>query len=167
MSIETIALVSAGVGAVGSLVAGVSQAGQARRAAKVADANASEAVRQGEAEAGLIRERARRLRGSNRAAAGASGVDISSFADALDDSDISSELDALTTIRNAKMQANNFKAEARASRSGSGAALAGGLIGAGTQALSGFGNWKLLKTMTPSSGNFGWTSPIGGHGGAR
>lgn len=151
MSLETLALVSAGVGAAGALVGGISQYGAARRAEKAADANAEAAVDQGASEANLIRERAARIRGANRANAGASGVDISSFADALDDSDINAELDAQTTIRNAKQQANNFKAEARASRSSGVGALIGGGIGAGAQALSGYGNWKLLKTMSPGT----------------
>jgi|GEM_PF-4930844 len=152
MALETLALVAGGVGAVGSLVSGVAQAGQARGAARVAEANARAAVDQGQAEADLIRERARRLRGGNRAAAGASGVDISSFADALDDSDIAAELDAQTAIRNAKQQANNFKAEARSQRSSGAGSIIGGVIGAGTQALQGYGNWKLLKTMSPAAG---------------
>ena len=149
MSLETVALISAGVGAVGSLVSGVSQVGQAKRQAAVADQNAEEATNQGEAEAGLIRDRARRLAGSNRTNAGASGVDISSFADALSDSDISAELDAQTAIRNSKMQANNFKAEAKSARGSIVPSVVSAGLGAGTQALSGYGNWRLLKSMTP------------------
>lgn len=162
MSLETIALVSAGVGAAGALVSGVSQVGQARRQEAVADANAKEAENQGAAEADLIRERARRLASSNRANAGASGVDPSSFADALLDSDISSEMDAQTAIRNAKMQANNFRAEGAAAKSSiAPTAIATG-IGAGSQALSGYGSWRLLKTMNSGASSTGWAgSQIG------
>ena len=168
MSLETIALATAGVAAVGSVVSGAAQYGQSQRAANVAEANAQEARNQGEAEAALIRERAGRLRGQNRANAGASGVDISgSFADVLDDNDISAELDAQTAIRNSKVQANNFKAQAKEDRSSGGAALIGAGFGAGTQALSGYGNWRLLQTMKSNGGGYVPTVPMGGHGGAR
>lgn len=153
MSLQALALVSAGVGAVGSLVSGVSQAGQAKRQAQVAEANADQARQQGEEQANLIREKALRLRGANRAAAGASGVDISSFNDVFDDSDISAELDAQTAIRNAKQQANNFKAEAAAQKSSRFGSIFGGVVGAGTQALQGYGSWKLLKTMPSTTAN--------------
>lgn len=170
MSIAAVSLASMAVAAAGSLVQGVSQSGQARRSAKAADANADEALRQGQAEAGLIRERARRAKGSNLANIGASGVDISgSFADALEDSDINAEIDAQTAVRNSKMQANNFKAQAKADRSSGTSALIGGAFGAGTQALSGYGNWKLLKSYgagSPSADS-PWAVPAGGHGGAR
>jgi hypothetical protein len=167
MSLAAASLAATAVSAAGSLASGVAQAGQARRAAAAADANAEEAAQQGQAQADLIRERAARLRGTNRANAGASGIDISGFADAFDDNDISAELDALTAIRNAKMQAGNFKSEAAAQRSGATGALIGGTIGAGTQALSGYGNWRLLQTMPGASGGFEWAVPAGGHGGAR
>ncbi len=168
MALETVALVSAGVGAIGSLVQGVSQAGAANRSAAVAKSNAKVAEQQGEAEASLIRERARRLKGSNKANIGASGVDISgSFADALDDNDISSELDAQTALYNSKLQADNFRAQAKADKSSGTAGLIGGVIGAGTQALSGYGNWKLLKSMNAGGADaYDWTM-VGGHGGAR
>lgn len=158
MSLETLALVSAGVGAAGALVSGVSQVGQARRQEAVADANAKEAENQGAAEADLIRERARRQRATNIANIGASGVDISgSFADALADSDISAELDAQTAVRNSKMQANGFRAQGKAARDSIAPTAIGTAIGAGTQALSGYGNWRLLKSMGgPSAAPNGW-----------
>lgn len=168
MSLAAVSIASMAASAVGSLVSGVSQAGQAKRAAAAADANAENAVQEGQAQADLIRERARRQKGTNLANIGASGVDISgSFADALEDSDIESEMDAQTAVRNAKMQANNFKAEAKSDRSGATGALIGGAVGAGTQALQGYGNWRLLKTMSPGASGYQASVPAGGHGGAR
>jgi hypothetical protein len=126
MSLAAVSIGSMVASAVGSLVSGVSQAGQAKRAAAVADANAEQAEQQGQSQAGLIRERAARLAGANRAAAGASGVDISAFTDAFTDSDISAEMDAQTAIHNSKVQANNFRAEGSADRSRGTGALIGG-----------------------------------------
>jgi hypothetical protein len=148
MAASTISLATMAVAAAGSLIQGASQASQAKRAGKVADANAEMAESQGAAEASLIREKARRLAGSNRAAIGASGVDISgSFFDALQDSDIASEMDAQTTAYNSKVQANNFRAQGKADRASGSSAMVGGVVGAGTKALQGYGNWRLLKTQ--------------------
>jgi hypothetical protein len=136
-------IAAAAVSAAGSLVSGVSQYGQAKSQAAYAKANADMAEEQGESEAALIREKARRLSGQNRAAIGASGVDISgSFLDALADSDIDAELDAQTALWNRKAEASNYRARAAQSRaSGFGALISGGL-GAGSEALTGYANWK-------------------------
>jgi hypothetical protein len=136
-------IAAAAVSAAGSLVSGVSQYGQAKSQAAYVKANADLAEEQGESEAALIREKARRLSGQNRAAIGASGVDISgSFLDALADSDIDAELDAQTALWNRKAEASNYRARAAQSRaSGFGALISGGL-GAGSEALTGYANWK-------------------------
>jgi hypothetical protein len=136
-------IAAAAVSAAGSLVSGVSQYGQAKSQAAYVKANADLAEEQGESEAALIREKARRLSGQNRAAIGASGVDISgSFLDALADSDIDAELDAQTALWNRKAEASNYSARAAQSRaSGFGALISGGL-GAGSEALTGYANWK-------------------------
>lgn len=150
MSLAAVSIASMAAAAVGSLVSGVSQAGQANRAAGIANQNADIAEQQGTAEANLVRERAARLAGANRTNAGASGVDISGFNDAMADSDISSELDAQTSIWNSKMQANNLRAQGKADRSSGTSALVGAGIGAGTQALAGYGNWKYLSARDPA-----------------
>jgi len=137
------AATAAGVGAVGSLISGVGQYSAAKAQAKADRQNASLARAQGDSEAALIRERARRLSGQNRAAIGASGVDISgSFLDALEDSDINAELDAQTAVWNHKAEASNYLARAAQSRRSGTGALLGGILGAGSEALSGFANWK-------------------------
>jgi hypothetical protein len=128
-----IPVAAAATQAVGSIVSGVSQYGQARSQARYADTNAEIAEQQADSQAAVIREKARRLSGQNRAAIGASGVDISgSFLDALADSDIDAELDAQTALWNGKLEAMNQRGTS---------ALVGGIFGAGTSALSGFGSW--------------------------
>jgi hypothetical protein len=135
-------IAAAAVSAAGSLVSGVSQYSQGRSEAATAKTNAGLADQQAKSQAQVIREEARRLSGQNRAAIGASGVDISgSFLDALADSDIDAELDAQTALWNGKLEAANQRAQAKVSRAGGASALVGGIFGAGTSALSGFSNW--------------------------
>lgn len=139
-------LVAAGVSAVGSLVGGIAQHGQANAQARVAGENADIAEDQASAQADAIREKARRSRGTNLANIGASGVTIDgSFADALTDSDINSELDARTALWNGEVAADNQRSQAASSRSSGNAALFGGVVNAGSAALSGYGSWKLLQ----------------------
>jgi hypothetical protein len=136
----------AAVQAVGSMVSGISQRSQARSQAAYAKANAGLAEQQAESQAQVIREKARRIAGQNRAAIGASGVDLAgSFLDALADSDINSELDAQTALWNGKLEARNYRAQAKASKAAGGSALVGGFFGAGTSAISGAANWYDAK----------------------
>jgi hypothetical protein len=150
------AATAAGVGAVGSIISGVGQYSAAKSQAQADRQNARLAVEQGQSEAALIRERARRLSGQSRAAIGASGVDISgSFLDALEDSDINAELDAQTALWNRKLEASNYRARARQARASGPGALLGGILGAGSQALQGYGSASLLSAQgggkTPAS----------------
>ena len=140
-------IAAAAVQAVGSIASGISQQNEARRQAAYANANADLAEAQGASEAQAIREKARRLAGQNRAAIGASGVDISgSFLDALSDSDINAELDAQTALWNRKIEATNGRGQAKASSAAGSSALVGGFFGAGSAAISGYGNWHQAKT---------------------
>ncbi len=132
-------IAAAAVSAAGSLVSGVSQHSRAKTEAAYANTNARLAEQQAESQAAVIREKARRLSGQNRAAIGASGVDISgSFLDALADSDIDAELDAQTALWNGKLEAMNQRGQAKAAKSGGSSALVQGIFGAGTSALSAF-----------------------------
>ncbi len=164
-------LAAAGVAAVGSLVSGVAQFGQARQQAAYAEQSAELAEDQAAAQAAAIREKAARARGSNIAAAGASGVTLDgSFADALTDNDINSELDAQTAVWNGALESANARSQARMSRSAGVGALFGGVVNAGCAALQGFGSWKLRQAMSPgatSAPGYAWSAPVGGHGGAR
>ncbi|GAB2176722.1 hypothetical protein [Dongia sp. agr-C8] len=136
----------AAVQAVGSIVSGVSQNAQAKSQAGYSRTNARLAEQQAETQAQAIREKARRLAGQNRAAIGASGVDLAgSYLDALADSDINAELDAQTALWNGKVEAANYRAQAKASKKAGASALVGGFFGAGTSAISGYANWYDAK----------------------
>ena len=141
-----IPIAGAALSAVGSIASGISQSSEAKRQAAYADANADLAEQQAGSQAQVIREKARRLAGESRAAIGASGVDLAgSFLDALADSDIDAELDAQTALWNGKLEAMNYRAQAKSARAQGRSALIGGFFGAGTSAISGYGNWHEAK----------------------
>jgi hypothetical protein len=143
----------AAVQAVGSVVSGIGQHQAAKGQAKADRQNVRLAEAQGESEAALIRERARRISGENRAAIGASGVDISgSFLDALADSDINAELDAQTARWNRKVESGNYRFRAAQSRASGQGALIGGFLGAGSHAMQGYGNQKMFNAQTAKPG---------------
>lgn len=150
MEPATIGLVSSGVGAAGSLISGFSQNAQANRQADVADANAQIATDQAAADAAAIRNRGARVQGTQRASSGASGIAGTGFADAIADSDIEAELDAQTAKYNGRIAARNFATQAASDRSAGSSALVSGALGAGTKALTGYGNWKWLNTKPDS-----------------
>ena len=133
--------------AAGTLISGIAQADRASREAGIAEANADIAKDQARRNAEAIRERALRLQGQQRAAAGASGIalDGSSFVDAIDDSAIQSELDALTARYEGQLQARSDRLQAAASQSAEEGDLFQAVFGAGSDALSGYGRWQRLR----------------------
>lgn len=140
------ALASTAVAVAGTAVSAIGQYQQSKRQEKAYAQNAELIEQQGESEAALIREKARRARGSNLAAIGASGVDISgSFADALEDSAINSELDAQTAKWNRSVEANNARFRGGEAGAAGQGALVGGAFGAASRSLSGYGDWRLLS----------------------
>jgi hypothetical protein len=129
--------VPAVVAAAGAIAGAVAQYGQAKNQAAYAKTNARLAEQQGESEAALIREKARRISGENRAALAATGVDISgSFLDALADSDIDAELDAQTAIWSRKLDETNYRNLAKTTLSKGQQELKSSVIGAGAKMLS-------------------------------
>ena len=141
-----IAAIAGGVQVAGSLVSGFSQSAQSHREAAIEEANAQVAEQQAAADAASIRNKAIRLHGQQLAASGASGVLASGFADAIADSDIEAELDARTAEYDGRLKAAGLQSQAAASRRSANSAIASGIFGAGTDALSAYGNWKSLST---------------------
>lgn len=136
------------VQAVGSVVSGISQNAQAKSEAKAADTNAEIVQDQAAAQASSIRERARRAQGSNIANAGASGVGLDgSFADALSDNAINSELDAQTALWNGALESRSLRSQAAQSRSSGTAALFSGFLGAASKGAQAYGAWGLTNTQ--------------------
>lgn len=142
----TLALFASGLGAVGSLVGGFGQAAASRRDATIADQNATFADQQAKARQDMIRREAAKLRGKQRAEIGASGVTLAgSGFDVMEDSAVEAELDALTAGYEGKLQSRALRAEAAANRQDARGALFKGVVGAGAQALSGYGAWKAYQ----------------------
>lgn len=150
---SSLQLLASGTAAVGSLVGGFAQASATRRDAKIADQNADIAEDQARSRQDMIRREARKLKGSQRAALGASGVtlDGSGF-DVMEDSAIEAELDALTAGYEGKLQSRAYRSEADASRRSARNSIFQGTIGAGAQALSGYGAWRQLTAAATIPG---------------
>lgn len=139
---STLALLASGTAAVGSLVGGFAQAAADRRDAAIADQNADIAEDQARARQDMIRREARKLKGAQRAAAGAAGITLDGSAfDVMEDSAIEAELDALTAGYEGKLEARAYRSAAAAKRYSARSALFEGVTGAGAQALSGYGAW--------------------------
>ena len=128
----------------GSIVSGYAQSAKDKEEAAYDAANARIAQQQAAADAAATRNQAVRVRGQQRAAAGASGIALegSSFADAMADSDIEAELDAQIQDYNGRLQSRNYRRAGRVARSNARGDVVGGYIGAGSDALSAFANWK-------------------------
>jgi hypothetical protein len=160
MGIETLAIASlalgavgTGVGAVGALQQGQAQAAAARyqaavagNAQKVAQWQAKDAI-----DRGKVAEQQRRTKtalqiGSQRAALASSGTDVNSGSnlDIIGDTAATGEFDALTIRSNAereawdkKVQGSNLAADAQLSRSRAGFAEQAGMLGAGANLIAG------------------------------
>lgn len=145
-------LIAGGIAAVGSIVSGISQNSAAKANAKASDNAAEVAQDQAARRADAIRQNAHRLRGEQSAAYGASGVtqEGSPFS-VMQDSEYEAELDALTATYEGKIQADSLKAQGRAQRRSGHEAVVAGVVGAGTAALSGYGNWKIGQSMNPGA----------------
>ncbi len=129
----------------GSIVSGYAQSAKDKEEAAYDAANAKLAEQQAAADAAATRNQAIRVRGQQRAAAGASGIALegSSFADAMADSDIEAELDAQTLDYNGRLQSRNYRRAAQAVRSNARGDVIGGYVGAGTDVLGTYGSWIL------------------------
>lgn len=148
LTAETASLVATGIGAAGSLVGGFAQASASRRDAKISDRNAEIAQQQASARQDLIRREARKLKGAQRAAGGASGLTQDSLFDVMEDSAMEAELDALTAGYEGKLQARSYRSAADAQRYDANSSIFAGVTGAAAEALSGYGAWKRIPGET-------------------
>lgn len=141
------------VSGAGQIAAGKAQASAANYNAKVAEMNATladrrarDAIERGKLEEQRKRMEVSQLQGAQRAAMAANGVDLSfgSPLDALVDTAMMGELDALTIRANASREAYdqdvqgvNLRADAALSRANAKSAKAGGFMGAMGTVLGG------------------------------
>lgn len=148
-----VAAAGAATSAYGSYAAGQAQKSAAKFNAEVANNNATMAVQQANADATKIRDRNRRLAGTQRAALAKSGVNLSgSGEDVMYDSAIQGELDALTTIYKGHVEGVNYHSQASLDTFQGNSAYSAGLFSAGGSLLSGagsmaqaYGNYQSIK----------------------
>jgi hypothetical protein len=115
----------------------------------VADQNVRLAQQQAAADAAAIRNKGARTVGAEEAQSGASGIAGTGFADATFDSEIENELDARTAEWNGQVQADNDRAQAAAARRAGIGSETSGILGAGTDAMTGYGKWAKVGAQDP------------------
>ena len=152
------------IGAAGTLMQGMAansaakaQAAAANQNARIAEAQAHDAIERGGQEELRLRRQMAQLQGTQRSALAASGMDIDSGS-ALDVQDASmreGEQDAVAIRFNAaregwghQVQAANYRNEASAARAAGRNALFGSIVGAGTSLLSAAGPGTWTKNTT-------------------
>lgn len=149
--------------AVASVVQGVSGFISGNANAKVAKQNADQAIL-------LAAENEKRQRianlqksGKAAAAAGSQGGSSIDYADLFESNAIYDELDALTIRHRGAVEANNFRNEAKAAKSGAVGSLVGGFVGAGTSlyGTTGIGGGQSASSWFGNNviGNPGWINP--------
>lgn len=117
------------IGGASSLASSIAQAGAQKAQgawerqqhefnAKVADLQAIDAIRRGDKAAGQVRAQGRRVKGAQRAAFAAQGIDpnTGTAMELQDETDLFSELDAVTVKSNAFREAFGYKVDALSSR---------------------------------------------------
>lgn len=159
------------LGAAGTTFGAISASQQAKSSAALANANAAAAERdatwakeQARYNEDLARVHARKVRGSQRAGIGASGLDFSgSPLDLLEETAVQSEIEALAIRRqgefatgSSQFSAAGSRLQANAYSKQAGTALTTGLISAGSQLASGIGgaayNYRQMVPSTPPAG---------------
>ncbi len=139
-TMATLAKVGLGVTAAGSVLGGMTAWQDSQDQAKYYEANADYAMGDARNRAAATREQYRRLVGSQRAAFGASGVDVNegSALDVLAGTDAEAELSAMQILYGGQMEAANWKARAATVKSSGSQQLFSGLLkGVGSAALLG------------------------------
>lgn len=129
--------------------------------AKVAEQQGLAALRKGSQESERIARQARRIQGAQRAAYGAAGVDpnTGSPLDIQADTMYQAEADKALVRYNAELQkwgfdveAANYRAQADAYGNKATGAIIGGVLGAGSSLLTGYGElspkWQSMQTGT-------------------
>ena len=154
------------IGAVGSIVSGISQKNAYNAQAKAFEANAAndrvraeQSAREGARKEGLVREKGEQIEGSNNAAYGAAGVTGGSAWDVLRSSQYNVERDAAAVSteagRNAwgyHVNAVNSVNKANQARAAGAAAMTEGILGAAASVLA-------SKTMLNKFGGGGYSGP--------
>ena len=143
-------VIAAGVSAYGSYEAGQSQKEAAEYNAEVQHQAAKAEIQSGNIKAQEMRDKARRIAGTQAATFGASGLDTTSgtASDILSETRMFGELDALRAINNAESAAYGLKAQSELDLFQGRAAARGGALSAGGTLLAGASNAYFNYKMT-------------------
>ena len=172
----TLGDVAAGLGAVGTvasiggqLASGAQQQSAAAYNARVAKAEADSARAAADYEARQYQDKARRLIATQRTEAAASGLGLEgSVFDVMDQTAAEAAYDALLIRHAGDVRASQSMSDAALSRLQGKFARGDSYYGAAGTFLTGASRLaEIYGTGGSSSGNFVWTAPSGGHGGAR
>ncbi|NIJ34339.1 hypothetical protein [Sphingomonas oligoaromativorans] len=133
--------IAIGLQVAGSLMGAKSQADAYNYNASVDRTNAQQSLHDGAAQQNDIMARARAISGDALAASAANGVEVGtgSALDALRQTAINAQFNALSARAQAVGRANAYYADAAAKKSAARSALVTGFLTAGAKALSGFG----------------------------
>lgn len=142
----TLALVAAGVKAVGSLVTGFGQAAAEENNAAIAEQNRKIAINQAAADESKVRRQVGKQQGQLRADIGSSGFDSGAgFGDILADSAIEGELEALTVRHQGQLKVRGFAIERDQAKHAAKLHKVGAVLGAGTSLLGGASEYQQIK----------------------
>jgi hypothetical protein len=162
LTASQLALVSAGVSAVGGLAGAYAKSQQSKAEATIASRNAgiaqnaaNDAVDRGDEALKQHFYKVGQLRGQQRAALASNGVDVDfgSAADLQIDTTLLAQADAVTISENAQREADsyrvnamNYRAQSATAKSQARATLVGGVFDAGKSILGGVQQVSALKT---------------------
>ena len=144
-----IAAASAATGALGSLLGGLASGAEANRQVEAYNQAGDAAMKQARNAAAAERDRFRVLAGSQKAAYGASGVDVNAGSplDVLADTDATGEVSAMQLLYSGELEKWNNKIQAKSVRRKGDLALLGGILSMATGfAQAGSGLMKEINT---------------------
>ncbi|WP_035066650.1 hypothetical protein [Nitratidesulfovibrio termitidis] len=163
----TVGQIGMGVSAASSILGGLASSQTSDAEARAYQANAEYAMGAARNQAAASREQYRRLASSQRAAFGASGVDVNegSALDVLALTDAEAELSAMELLYGGEMEAWSWKQKAATAKNQGGAGMLGGLLGAVPQLLQLGGSLGLLGGSGGGLGHVFDGNRTGGVGG--
>lgn len=146
-------LVIGAVGAVGSIIQGISQANALEYQAKVADQNAQAAAAQAASESERIGARGRQIMGAQRAAIAANGlVPTGTPLKILADTVANVNLDRMTALYQGQLRSRGYQMDAASYRMDANTARTSGYIGAAKSAFMGLNNAGYFDRQVPGFG---------------
>lgn len=147
--------IGAGLGIVGSLFGGESQASGLRAQAKAADKNARLALEKSKIDANLSEIQAKKVLGEQTADYAASGLGGASSFSVMVDSAASAEFDRLNILYSGRMQSAAYSSEASSLRKAARGARLGSILNAAAMGFMAYGGGASASSSGGGSGGGG------------